>query len=103
MAATFSHRMRQPTPARARGASSAWRSRSGALLRRNELQQAVLVVAAFLAYFAVRGITQGSHVTAIDHARAVVDLEKRLGFYWEPWLQRQMIDRAFLVTFANWI
>jgi hypothetical protein len=60
-------------------------------------------VAAFLAYFAVRGITQGSYVTAVDHARAIVDLEKRLGFYWEPWLQRQMIDHPPLVTFANWI
>src|SRR4051812_41180 len=104
MAASLSNHMRQGTAVRAAAPShTGWGLRFAAPLRRNELQQAVLVVAAFLAYFAVRGITQGSHVTAVDHARAIVDLEKRLGFYWEPWLQRHMIDHPLLVTFANWI
>jgi hypothetical protein len=73
------------------------------VLRSNEFQQTVLVVCAFFAYFAVRGFTQGSHVAAVDHARAVADLERRLGFYWEPWLQEQMIGHSWLVTGANWI
>jgi hypothetical protein len=38
-----------------------------------------LVVPAALAYFAVRGQTEGAVATAVDNARRVVDLEETLG------------------------
>jgi hypothetical protein len=67
------------------------------------LRQIVIVVAAYLAYFAVRGLTEGNIAQALAHAGDLIGLERRLGVLWEPDLQRWIIDKQMLVDFANLI
>jgi hypothetical protein len=62
-----------------------------------------LVVAAYFAYFAVRGFTQGSEERAVDHAPQIVSLEQRGGFFWEPAIQSHLVEHHWIVTAANWM
>src|SRR4030042_1939250 len=62
---------------------------------------AVLVVAAYLAYFGVRGLTEGNYDLAVDNAGAIVHIEKALGFFWEPAIQRLILDQKWVVRAAN--
>ena len=64
-------------------------------------REAVLVVAAYLAYFGVRGLTEGNYDLAVDNAAAIVHLEKTLGFFWEPAIQRLILDQKWVVRAAN--
>lgn len=64
----------------------------------------VLLVALFaLAYFGIRGITQGNEDTALHNAGRLVDLEHALGMAWEPAIQDAVIRHANLVALANWV
>jgi len=65
--------------------------------------QALLVAAAFVTYFGVRGLTEGSAGRAEANAESVVALERRLGILWEPAAQDLIADRQWLVDLANWI
>ena len=56
-----------------------------------------------LAYFGVRGITEGNVGVARENAKEVVSFEKAFGLYWEPQLQDLVIDSGWLVTFMNWV
>ncbi|RMH78216.1 MAG: phosphatase PAP2 family protein [Actinomyces sp.] len=79
---------------------------SGESLRRVAAGLAVqfgLVLAAALAYFGVRGLTEGSEVTAVDHAGRLLELEARLGLDLEAGLQGWALTHPWLVTLANWI
>lgn len=63
----------------------------------------VTVVAAVLAYFAVRGLTEGSAALAIANAARVQDFQHSLGLAWEEGIQDTVIGHGWLVTLANWV
>jgi hypothetical protein len=66
------------------------------------LREIALVVFAYFLYFLVRGQTKRSHELAVANSLRVVDLEKSLGFFWEPAIQRRIIDHQWIVDMANW-
>lgn len=65
------------------------------------LREATLMIGAFLAYFLVRHLTEGSRAEALDHAQWLIRLERAIGVLWEPTLQRAIIGDQRLVTLAN--
>jgi hypothetical protein len=65
--------------------------------------QALLIGAAALCYFGVRGLTQSDLPDAQANARELVSVERTLGLDWEIWLQDLVIDHSRLVTLANWV
>lgn len=65
-------------------------------------QVATIAVAAFL-YFFVRGLVDGREDDAIRDARWLIDLEQRLGIFWEPRLQAWALDVGPVGTVANWV
>ena len=66
------------------------------------LREALLVVAAYFAYFLVRGATEGTPRVATDHARRVIDVEQVLRLHHEAQLQQPILDYHWLVNVANW-
>jgi len=67
------------------------------------LREAVTTVAAVLAYFLVRGLTEGSVSLAVENARRVQEAEEALGLAWEWAVQEALIEHDWIVTFANWV
>ncbi|MFQ5557595.1 MAG: phosphatase PAP2 family protein [Acidimicrobiales bacterium] len=65
--------------------------------------QFALVFAAAIAYFGVRGLTEGSQTTAVSHGRAVMGFEHSLRVDVEPALQNLVLDHTRIVTLANWV
>lgn len=70
----------------------------GALIR-----EAALVVAAYFAYFLVRGATEGNVDVAFSNARGLIDFERAAGMYHERWLQDLITGRQWMVDVANWV
>lgn len=62
-----------------------------------------LMFIAVLAYFAIRGLTQGATADALRNASRVVELEQLLGIHIEDRLQALIIHSHALVTLANWV
>ncbi|MBA2277368.1 MAG: phosphatase PAP2 family protein [Chloroflexia bacterium] len=60
----------------------------------------IIAVATFL-YFFVRGLVDGRVADAVGHARWLVDLERQLGVFWEPAIQRWTLANEALVRAAN--
>lgn len=58
---------------------------------------------AALAYFLVRGFTEGSEADALANADRVEDLQRWMGILVEPDLQGLITDSAILVNVFNWI
>lgn len=56
-----------------------------------------------LAYFGIRGLTQGGEERAFANADRLVDAERWLGVLWEPWFQDAVLDNPRIVTLANWV
>ena len=81
------------------GTSAADRTRG---LRRAATQLA-LIAAAALAYFGVRGLTEGSESTAIANADRVLGIEGAFGIDIEASLQGHILDHHSIVTAANWV
>jgi hypothetical protein len=77
-----------------------WSLRSGAD-RRVLVREFVLVFGAYLAYSFVRNLSEGSTGIAVANARRVADVEKDLGFFWEPRWQHLALSQAALVRFVN--
>ena len=67
------------------------------------LREALIIVMAVFLYFAVRGLVHTRVFAAHEHARAIVDLERRLGIFVEPDLQRLIMPHDWLVALANWV
>ena len=66
--------------------------------------EVVLIGVAYVAYQLVRGIVEGGRVeVAFSNARALIEFERSLGFFWETQLQGLIIGNAFLIDFFNWI
>lgn len=74
--------------------------RSQWLLVSKELSVAFV---AALAYFAVRGLTEGSTADALRNAERVEDLQRWLGIMIEPDLQDLITHSTILVNVVNWI
>ena len=78
--------------------------RTGGLIRwRPFLFQVILVIAAAIAYFGVRDLTQGNVEDAEGHAERIVSLERALGIDWEGAFQDLIIGQDWLVDVANWV
>jgi PAP2 superfamily len=65
--------------------------------------QIALMLAAALAYFGVRGLTQSSLSTAQANGRALMDVERALKLDWEDELQSSLLDNDFIVNLVNWV
>jgi hypothetical protein len=66
-------------------------------------REVALVLAGYFAYFLVRGFTEGNQAQAVSHAHRIVGIEKALGFFWEPAIQRHVVEHHWIVTAANWM
>jgi hypothetical protein len=62
-----------------------------------------LIVAAYFAYFLVRGLTQSNHDLAVAHGWDVVHFERSLGIQWEDNIQDALLQGHWAVTLANWM
>ena len=62
-----------------------------------------LVAIAFLLYFLVRGAVVDRHDEALRNANHIIDLERRLGIFWEPRLQEMVLARQLLIDLFNFI
>jgi len=58
---------------------------------------------AALAYFGVRGLTEGSASDALRNAGRIEDLERALGILIEPELQNLITHSTWMVNLVNWI
>ncbi len=65
--------------------------------------QFTLILTAALAYFGVRGLTEGSETSAISHARGLLSMERRLNIDIEAGVQSLVLDHRAIVTAANWM
>jgi len=86
-----------PAPVAAGGARGPGRA---ALLVVRELG---IMLVAVLAYFAIRGLTEGARADALANAARVVDLEQALGIHIEEELQDLILQSHALITLANWV
>lgn len=66
-------------------------------------REVLLVALAYIAYFTVRGITEGGVARAFENAELIMSMERGLGLSWERGLQERIIDHHELVTLANWL
>jgi hypothetical protein len=66
------------------------------------VREATFVVSAFLLYFVVRANVDGREFEAVQRARSLVEIEQSLGIFWEPELQRHVLDVAPLFNLVNW-
>lgn len=72
--------------------------------RWTDLAREVPIIAiSVVAYFLVRGLTEGSEAVAQANAADLIHLEKHLGLHWEPWAQGLILDRDGLVTLVDTI
>jgi hypothetical protein len=65
--------------------------------------EALILIAAYLAYEAVRRFLTPDAGEAITRALGLIHLEQRLGIFFEPDLQQSVIGQTWLITMANWI
>jgi len=70
---------------------------------RRDLLEAALVGAGFFLYFAVRGAVIDRPETAYANALDIIDVQRKLGFFWELDMQEWIKDRLFLVQSANYV
>jgi membrane-associated phospholipid phosphatase len=77
------------------------RARRSLLRHRAGLRQLGYFVAAYLTYFGVRALTEGSTQEAVRNALSVVRLERRLGLAWEGAIQEAVVAHRALVSVAN--
>ena len=66
-------------------------------------RQLVLVALAALAYFGVRGLTEGEIAAADRRAESLLSLERHLGLDFEQGLQDALGQSDLLVNVANWV
>lgn len=67
------------------------------------VRQLVIVVGAIVAYFGVRGLTEGDVSTAERNANRVLDVERRVGLALEEAVQGSALAADWIVTLANWV
>jgi hypothetical protein len=67
------------------------------------IRQLALFAGAYYIYRLVRGFVDGQAGLAFENARALVDIERSLGLFFEPGLQAWAKGEEWLLTFANWM
>jgi hypothetical protein len=67
------------------------------------LTEALGVVVAYFAYFAVRGATEADFERAVGHADLIRRFEEGLGIFLEPRLQSAILNQQGVVDLATWI
>jgi hypothetical protein len=67
------------------------------------VRETAIVTVALVLYLFVRGLIRGREAAAFDHAARLIDLERRLGIFWEPRLQGWALAHSWLITAANWV
>jgi membrane-associated phospholipid phosphatase len=67
------------------------------------IRQLALFAGAYYVYRLVRGFVDGQAGLAFENARALVDIERSLGLFFEPGLQAWAKGEVWLLTFANWM
>ena len=67
------------------------------------IRQLALFAGAYYLYRIVRGFVDGQAGLAFENARALVDVERSLGLFFEPGLQTWARGEEWLLTFANWM
>src|SRR5688572_7674976 len=65
--------------------------------------QVAIVTGSIVAYFGVRGLTEGDPATANHNAARVVDAERALGIDFEPGIQDAVTFSGWAMTLANWV
>ena len=71
--------------------------------RRTGIQEAVVVVIAFLVYFFIRGAVVDRAGEALANGLDLIALERATGMYWEIEWQSWIIDEYWAVRVMNWI
>jgi membrane-associated phospholipid phosphatase len=67
------------------------------------IRQLGLFAGAYYLYRIVRGFIDGQAGLAFENARALVDIERSLGLFFEPSLQTWAKGQEWLLMFANWM
>jgi PAP2 superfamily len=67
------------------------------------VREAAIVTTALVLYLFVRGLIRGREAAAFDNATRLINLERRLGIFWEPRLQAWALAHDWAITLANWI
>jgi hypothetical protein len=67
------------------------------------IREVMIVAGAIIAYFGVRGLTEGDPAAAHRNADRVLDAERSLGLAVEEGMQRALAGSEVLVDLANWI
>ncbi|MDA1062282.1 MAG: phosphatase PAP2 family protein [Chloroflexi bacterium] len=75
--------------------------RVGAHRRVDFLREAVIVVAAYIAYSFVRGSTEADFADALSHANAIEAFERSRGIYIEEALQAAIVGERWIVEAMN--
>jgi len=70
---------------------------------RDALVQVFLWGLADLLYEGVRGLVTGRGGVAVANAQSVVSIERSLGIFWEPHVQRLVVGDHDLIVAANWL
>ena len=78
-------------------------SRTAELIRKSGVWDLALIVAAFLLYYIVRGSVVDRATEATSRAIRLVELEQRLGLFWEGQLQAWVMSSELLVKLFNGI
>ena len=69
---------------------------------RDALHQLIILVTAFALYDIVRVVSRGREVVALTHSQSIIDAERALRIYWEPAMQRAILDDRMVVETLNW-
>lgn len=86
-------------PAQSKGwARTLWRGSE-----RIGLHEAVVVVAAFLVYFFIRGAVVDRAGEALGRGLDLIQIEQDLGIYWELDMQAWILDSKPAIRILNWI
>ncbi len=56
-----------------------------------------------VAYLLVAALAEGDPGVSLQHAKDLVDLERRLGIFVEPGWQREVLRSGWLIDLSNWV
>ena len=72
-----------------------------ALARHEAIRELAIFALAYVVYFGVRAITEGTASAATSHAFDLIRLEQRLGIAWEQGVQDAVVGSRLLLDAAN--
>jgi len=66
------------------------------------LRQLLILVTAYIGYDLIRIATRGREALGVENAQRLINGEKALHIFWEPWLQARAIRFDAVIHFFNW-